>query len=87
MKLVFEKSAWETMKQASIAGYPREVCGLLLGKEEGKVSKIEVLVQEIPQMKEDISIIKLILPTLATKKDLERIEQKLEKRLTALETH
>lgn len=48
-----------------------------------KVSKIEEIIQDIPPMKEDLKLIKSILPTLATKKDLE----KLEKRLTTLETH
>ena len=42
--LAFEKSAWDAMVSASEAGYPREVCGLLFGKEgSNSVSRVDVL--------------------------------------------
>lgn len=42
--LEFEKSAWDNMIVASEAGYPKEVCGLLFGKEGGNtISRVEIL--------------------------------------------
>jgi len=42
--LEFEKNVWERMIQASEAGYPKEVCGLLFGKEGSPtVSRVEIL--------------------------------------------
>ena len=42
--MFFETAAWEKLKQACEKGYPKEVCGLLFGKEGGHtVKKIEVL--------------------------------------------
>ena len=42
--LVFEKNAWESLKNPCEKGYPKEVCGLLFGPAgERKVTKVEVL--------------------------------------------
>ena len=43
-ELRFDKTAWENLKKVCEAGYPKEVCGLLFGKDRGnKVVKIEAL--------------------------------------------
>ena len=43
-ELIFEPLAWKNLKEVCEAGYPKEVCGLLLGKEGGHtVERIEVL--------------------------------------------
>ena len=47
-ELVFDRKEWEGLLQASEAGYPREVCGLLFGPpgenpESNRVTKIALL--------------------------------------------
>ncbi len=42
--LIFDRAAWENLKKVCEAGYPKEVCGLLFGKDGGKkISRIEAL--------------------------------------------
>ena len=48
-----------------------------------KVCKIDGIDEKLTRVEGDVSMIKMVIPTLTTKKDLE----KLEKRLITLETH
>ena len=53
-KIVFESPAWESLIHACEAGYPKEVCGILLGTEgSNRVKQIETLTNILVEQNKD----------------------------------
>ncbi len=50
-----------------------------------KLEGFDKLKEDISTLKSDVAVIKAVIPTLATKKDVQQIAEALDKRMTSLE--